>query len=177
MLRKAIAELESQEPVAWMDADGNVSDNNDHKCFPIPLYTHPPQPEQEPVALPCCGYADSSAIKWNSYNQVVQCHNCGQVYTHPSQRTEQEPVAWRMPNWSNLHGKYGYRDFDDPVCDIDGKPSSKNEPLYTYPPKRTWVGLTDVEIDYLLGSTAGENEETHISFARAVENELKERNT
>ncbi len=27
------------EPVAWMDADGNVSDNNDHKCFPIPLYT------------------------------------------------------------------------------------------------------------------------------------------
>ena len=36
-----------QEPVAWMDADGNVSDNNDHKCFPIPLYTTPPQ--QEPV--------------------------------------------------------------------------------------------------------------------------------
>ena len=39
-LRQAIAELESQEPVAWMDADGNISDNNDHKCFfPIPLYT------------------------------------------------------------------------------------------------------------------------------------------
>ncbi len=35
-----------QEPVAWMDADGNVSDNNDHKCFPIPLYTHPPQEQQ-----------------------------------------------------------------------------------------------------------------------------------
>jgi hypothetical protein len=31
------------KPVAWMDADGNVSDNNDHKCFPIPLYTHLPQ--------------------------------------------------------------------------------------------------------------------------------------
>jgi hypothetical protein len=31
-----------QEPVAWMDADGNFSDNNDHKCFPIPLYTTPP---------------------------------------------------------------------------------------------------------------------------------------
>ena len=28
-----------QEPVAWMDAEGNVSDNNDHKCLPIPLYT------------------------------------------------------------------------------------------------------------------------------------------
>ena len=32
-----------QEPVAWMDSDGNVSDNNDHGCFSIPLYTFPPQ--------------------------------------------------------------------------------------------------------------------------------------
>ena len=35
--REALAQ--TQELVAWMDADGNVSDNNDHKCFPIPLYT------------------------------------------------------------------------------------------------------------------------------------------
>jgi hypothetical protein len=41
---------QTQEPFAWMDADGNVSDNNDHKCFPIPLYTAPPQrTEQELV--------------------------------------------------------------------------------------------------------------------------------
>lgn len=33
--------------------------------------------------LPCCGYADTSALKWNPYNSVVQCHNCGQVYTAP----------------------------------------------------------------------------------------------
>jgi hypothetical protein len=42
---------------------------------------------QEPVALPCCGYTDASAVKWNSLNGVVQCHNCGQNYTYPSQRT------------------------------------------------------------------------------------------
>ena len=89
---------------------------------------------------------------------------------------EQEPVAWRAPNWSNLHGEYGYRDFNDPVIDIStGKPSPYNEPLYTHP-QRTWIGLTDVEIDYLLGSTVGENEETHISFARAIEAKLKELN-
>ena len=40
-IQEALAQ--TQEPVAWMDADGNVSDNNDHKCFPIPLYTTPPQ--------------------------------------------------------------------------------------------------------------------------------------
>jgi hypothetical protein len=46
---------------------------------------------QEPVALPCCGYTDASAVKWNPLNGVVQCHNCGQTYTHPPQRTE--PVS------------------------------------------------------------------------------------
>ena len=43
--------------------------------------------EQEPVALSCCGYTDASAVKWNPFNNVVQCHNCGQVYTAPPQRT------------------------------------------------------------------------------------------
>jgi hypothetical protein len=64
-----------------------------------------------------------------------------------------EPMVWHTPTVVNL----------------------ERIPLYTQ--QRTWVGLTDVEIDYLLGSTAGENEETHISFARAIEAKLKERNT
>jgi hypothetical protein len=43
---KAALAQPAQEPVAWMDRDGNFSDNNDYKCFPIPLYTitHPPRP-------------------------------------------------------------------------------------------------------------------------------------
>ena len=64
-----------------------------------------------------------------------------------------EPMVWHTPTVVNL----------------------ERIPLYTQ--QRTWVGLTDVEIDYLLGSTSGENEETHISFARAIEAKLKERNT
>ena len=40
-------------------------------------------PAQNPVALPCCGYTDASAVKWNPSNGVVQCHNCGQTYTAP----------------------------------------------------------------------------------------------
>jgi len=67
-----------QEPVAWMDADGNVSDNNDHKCFPIPLYTTPPaaQPEQEPVASNCTHeWIDDTKNKpqW-------RCVKCGKNY-------------------------------------------------------------------------------------------------
>jgi hypothetical protein len=51
-----------------------------HTCTP------PQRTEQEPVKLPCCGYTDASAVKWNPFNRVVQCHNCGQTYTQP-QRT------------------------------------------------------------------------------------------
>lgn len=53
----------------------------------IGLDTPQPAQQQEPVKLPCCGYTDASAIKWNPHNQVVQCHNCGQVYaaTKPEQ--------------------------------------------------------------------------------------------
>ena len=86
---------------------------------------------------------------------------------------EQKPVAWRAPKWSNLHGEYGYRDFNDPVIDIStGKPSLHNEPLYLTPPQRTWVGLTVNEIalinaDYPLPQ----------GFARAIEAKLKEKNT
>jgi len=54
--------------------------NDIHTCTP------PQRTEQEPVKLPCCGYTDASAVKWNPFNCVVQCHNCGQTYTQP-QRT------------------------------------------------------------------------------------------
>ena len=65
----------------------------------------------------------------------------------------------------------------EPVADDFFRMIADKNPKPFPPPQRTWAGLTDVEIDYLLGSTAGENEETHISFARAIEAKLKELNT
>jgi hypothetical protein len=61
---------------------------------------------QEPVALPCCGYRDASAVKWNPLNDVVQCHNCGQTYTPSPQRTwqgltdEEIDKAWRSVDYT-----------------------------------------------------------------------------
>lgn len=57
------AQFNNQEPVAWMDADGNVSDNNDHKCFPIPLFTTPPQRKPlsaEQVSEICAEWTDEN---------------------------------------------------------------------------------------------------------------------
>ena len=74
---KAIAALEkalaqTQEPVAWMDADGNVSDNNDHKCFSISLYTHPPQRTWVGLTIEeiasCC--RESTTTQLSFYNAI-----------------------------------------------------------------------------------------------------------
>jgi hypothetical protein len=42
--------------------------------------------------------------------------------------------------------------------------------------QRTWVGLTDEEIEVLFQTAAGADEEVHIRFARAIESYLKELN-
>ena len=43
-------------------------------------------------------------------------------------------------------------------------------------PQRTWVGLTDEEIEVLFQSAADADEEVHIRFARAIQAKLKELN-
>jgi hypothetical protein len=94
---------------------------------------------------------------------------------------EQEPVAWRAPAWSSVHGKYGYRDFNDPLRDINGTFSRHNEPLYTAPPQRPWVGLTDEEIKEF--DTWHDNREEKVGWVNPseivtyIETKLKEKNT
>ena len=83
-----------------------------------------------------------------------------------------EPVAW------------GYRDRNGEITDCitphehDRAEGDYRIPLYTTPPQRTWVGLTDEEIR-LQWSEFWEAE-CHpwaIEFARAIEAKLKEKNT
>ena len=56
-----------------------------------------------------------------------------EALAHP----EQEPVAWVC------YGAPGKRDIDFEEADINGLPIGTS--LYTTPPQRTWVGLTDEE--------------------------------
>ena len=88
-LRKAIAEAEKQEPVAWMTIDSNGEeddiwyDNPEGKLLEgwscKPLYTHPqPKAEkQEPV-----GWIDS---KGNMLCVKIN-ESCRPLYTHPQPR-------------------------------------------------------------------------------------------
>jgi hypothetical protein len=102
------------------------------------------------------------------------------LYTTPQPKQEQgEPVAWRAPNWGHSADDYVYRDFDDPVIGADGNPSPNNEPLYTTPQRRTWVGLTDEEIaDCAEKMEASDPTDSFWrEFFRGIEAKLKEKNT
>ena len=85
----------------------------------------------------------------------------GQLKTALAQ-PEQEPMAWMNDSTpSGIFARHteGAKNFG---CTI---------PLYTIPPQRTWVGLTDEEIN-----TAA-SVQSWKPFAKAIEAKLKEKNT
>jgi hypothetical protein len=81
--------------------------------------------------------------------------------------TEQEPVAW-LSEGGDVSRSKRYMD----------EMGFKCNPLYTSPPKREWVGLTDEEISDLwckVSNTDFVTIDTH-EFARAIEAKLREKN-
>ena len=82
---------------------------------------------------------------------------------------EQEPVAYINIEERKLEWAYKYMSWDTPT--VVNLPKI---PLYTTPPQRTWVGLTDEEIDKTL--KVYEQDYGWISFAKAIEAKLKEKN-
>lgn len=85
-------------------------------------------------------------------------------------KTEQEPVAWMTDyenimhandhaRWVKFDGGKGFERFSDYVI-----------PLYTAPPQRPWVGLTDEEALDCAGWSVS-------NIARNAEAKLKEKNT
>ena len=94
---------------------------------------------------------------------------------------EQEPVAWLQIGLAPLH--------EGDVIARTTKPTKWNpewwrfEPLYTTPPQRTWVGLTNEEI-YKIHTKQGWNGmitneiyANFMTFAYAIEAQLKAKNT
>jgi len=74
--------------------------------------------------------------------------------------TEQEPVAW-ISEGGDVSRSKRYMD----------EMGFKCNPLYTAPPKREWVGLTDDEMEALFLNEDG------VRFARYIEAKLREKNT
>jgi hypothetical protein len=88
--------------------------------------------------------------------------------------TEQEPVAWitnggKGELWWHRSSKF------DEEGNLIG-PNPDDIPLYTAPPQREWVGLTDEEINSVRYNRDWTAPWTDTTFARAIEAKLKEKN-
>ena len=84
-----------------------------------------------------------------------------------------EPVAWinaeeiGYMHVSKLNGSTDWK------TNLGLVPEENDIPLFTAPPKKEWVGLTDYEIVGI----ASLNQSNDFSFARAIEAKLKEKNS
>ena len=86
---------------------------------------------------------------------------------HHNKPPQEKPVAWLSTD------SIGERHlcFDKP---LDNDPV---QPLYTTPPQRTWVGLTDEDVNGFVGQYWGDEYMKMRSMVRAIEAKLKEKNT
>jgi len=70
----------------------------------------------------------------------------------PALRTrlaQPEPVSWGVQEGANLHDVFLFKDEADEMCHLKGT-HAKAVPLYTAPPKKEWVGLTDDDVNYFV---------------------------
>ena len=83
----------------------------------------------------------------------------------------QEPVAWKLPDknvvfWEDTKEVDEYHGFKPTI------------PLYTTPPPRTWVGLTDDEVaQAMYRADAIFTGPMQFKFAKEIEAKLKEKNS
>ena len=148
----------SQEPVAGYD----ITQREDGEGFVVPT--------DEVYGLVCCDCGLVHDVVW-SYDKdtnelgMAAKRNDEATKQRRAEQTEQEPVAWHEPN------AYGNVTVYEKWAKENGW-----QPLYTAPPKREWVDLTDDEVWKIYGIT-GLGNGMALRFARAIEAKLKEKNT
>ena len=111
---------------------------------------------------------DMTKAEW----RVLQYHAF--IALRAALATEQEPYCYTWDKWISggyWEARYGW----EPYC--GGKRpahSTEAKPLYTAPPQRKFIGLTDEEIEDACWT---EVDQRLRSFTRAIEAKLKEKNT
>ena len=110
---------------------------------------------------------DESPEGWIAIDAIRKLR---EALAHPV-KAEQEPVAW-ISNADFVKGQY-----------VEGRPRrvwweceiGVGQPLYTAPPKREWVGLTEDEINQFVCQWFGEDYNTLEDLICAIEAKLKEK--
>jgi hypothetical protein len=84
---------------------------------------------------------DMKSRNWISFNEWLL------ETTPPQQEAKDEPVAWISPTELLVMRGNALGGAKDWRVNVGLKPEDGDVGLYTTPPQRTWVGLTDMEID------------------------------
>jgi len=93
-------------------------------------------------------------------------YDAGKKAAQPAQEPD-VVMHWESHTWTTLN----------PPPKGSGDVNLYYAPAPAPAPQRPWVGLTNEKIEELFQSAADADEETHIRFARAVEQYLKDKNT
>ena len=91
---------------------------------------------------------------------------------------KQKPVAWRTFDGEGGYDYCSYEDNENYADDWNKRnPNHKGwvEPLYTLPPQRTWVGLTDDDT-FEIGERLGLADVAWVDLMQAIESKLKQKN-
>lgn len=120
-----------------------------------------------PIAWMVYTLDGKSAFVTDNPADFTQDHQALPLYTtSPQRQPDPEPVAWMTIN------PYGEEDdisYEDPTMDLlDGWTC---KPLYTQPPQREWIGLTDAELEEFSNMQLGAYD-----LCDAVEERLEEKN-
>ncbi len=114
------------------------------------------------------------ALKWCHGGEPCGTAEAIAVVEKALAQPEQEPVAWPC--------LIAEADFSQDTVTLkmqcnDYKVSADKHWLYTTPPQRTWVGLTDDEISKISQRLGIDHDDSWTDLKQAIEAKLKERNT
>ena len=131
----------------------------------------------------CCAPAIKNAIQAGR-KAITELES---QYPHGMYGAEDLDKAWKS-GYDNCKDQYAYLDKQEPVAWMredatlrftDGKMFAVGQPFYTHPPQRTWVGLTDEEVesywdweDFQTGAGCL----TILKMVRDIEAKIKEKN-
>ena len=127
-------------------------------------------PQESVSPCPSCEYHRKRAQLWRdeAYRQAG----------HPL--PEQEPVAWISPKELLVMRGNAYAGAKDWRVNLGLEPEEGDVGLYTTPPQRTWVGLTDEDCDEVERWVEFKEEFSsripNLKLIRYIEAKLKEKN-
>ena len=161
-IKEALAQPQ-QEPVAWMDREGDLYKMPEIKNWAPPhtmLYTTPPQQQAEPTP-----WRDMVVV--SLVREGIDKHRARELADHFAAQQQAEPVACRF-----CHSERGCWTWQCYHC---GEIDDVQKPTQSAPPQRPWVGLTPEEILDLFDRNNVYGSKW-IEFVRTVEAKLKEKN-